>query len=338
MSRDLPGGNHDHPERAPATSDSPEASSIEAKMAALERRALGGGDSYTDPGVPSRNVDVVEGLPAPGRANHDAGRERIHTKLDALEQRGPDGPAAFRPPGSETAQAGRESPLEAKLAKLAPETSEPELARNPTPRPAGREAVLNARPLDSHAGQRAEVGEGPRERAWWKPARDERRDNSPDGPEPLDKRLSAIYEASVETRAGRAFFEPGDDIVLSAVRVEPERGFYTADLHGSPSSFHVGEERLDAQDLSALIRADERWNGQPVKLLSCETGQGETPIAQEVADELRVDVLAPTELAWVNRRTGEVTSGSGHVDDEGILWPNLPYDGSWQLFRPDEET
>lgn len=159
-------------------------------------------------------------------------------------------------------------------------------------------------------------------------------DAAPDVSIKLDKRLTAIYADSTETPAGRAFFHPDDEILISSLALPPEPGYYTVDLHGSPDGFFYEDERLDAEELSRLIRADERWDHQPVRLFSCETGQGDDPIAQVVSDELDVTVLAPTELAWAYP-SGEIfTTSSSGIDDFGNPIETVPYDGHWREFNP----
>ncbi|MCK9923303.1 hypothetical protein MXD61_15725 [Frankia sp. AgPm24] len=160
----------------------------------------------------------------------------------------------------------------------------------------------------------------------------------PDGLEKLDSRLAALYTASQRTPAGRAFFDRADSAITSALRVAPEPGYFTVDLHGNPSSFLVGSEKLNAHDLGRLVLADAHWDHQPVRLLSCRTGQGDRPVAQELANELGVDVLAPTEVVWVRQTTGETVVSSSVLDDEGLPVPKIPYDGLWKIFRPAEET
>ncbi|MEU4271029.1 hypothetical protein [Streptomyces sp. NPDC026092] len=57
--------------------------------------------------------------------------------------------------------------------------------------------------------------------------------------------------------------------------------------------------------------------------MSCETGQGDEPFAQELADNLGVPVTAPTELAWSDSQ-GNSWVASGVFDEYGAMqstWP-----------------
>ncbi|WP_231861595.1 MULTISPECIES: hypothetical protein [Frankia] len=160
-----------------------------------------------------------------------------------------------------------------------------------------------------------------------------KRDGS-DGPERLGWKLTRIWRDSLPTTDGRAFYEKSDvEMRTTAAEARPAPGQYTADLHGTPSEFRVGRTRLDARQLSALIRADENWRGRPVRLVSCETGQGDDPVAQKVADELGVTVTAPTELAFNDER-GNVVTTSRRRNEFGILVATRPHDGHWIDFHP----
>ncbi|SNQ46529.1 conserved hypothetical protein [Frankia canadensis] len=153
----------------------------------------------------------------------------------------------------------------------------------------------------------------------------------------LGWRLNRIWKDSQPTTDGRAFYEKNDDKMWwYAHTAEPSPGRYTADLHGSPQGFRVGHHNLDATHLAALIRKDDTWQGRPVRLMSCETGQGDDPIAQKLADELGVSVTAPTELAF-SGSDGRVYTTSEYEDEHGNLVQTIPYDGVWLEFEPRQE-
>jgi hypothetical protein len=80
-----------------------------------------------------------------------------------------------------------------------------------------------------------------------------------------------------------------------AAKIPQLEGFFDAVGHGTPTAVldEFGEE-LNAAELAARIRATPSWGGQNVRLLSCETGACSTGFAQQLANELRVKVLAPT--------------------------------------------
>ncbi|MCL9761088.1 hypothetical protein [Frankia sp. AiPa1] len=147
--------------------------------------------------------------------------------------------------------------------------------------------------------------------------------------------MSWIWHTSRETSGGRAFYPVLDRSMRNAAATaDPVPGRYTADLHGSPDAFQVGPAELNASELASLIRRDDNWKGQPVRLMSCETGQGDDPIAQKLADELGVTVTAPTELAFSDPETGRVWTTSMSENEFGRLVQTIPYDGTWIDFQP----
>ncbi|MCK9878368.1 hypothetical protein MXD59_21780 [Frankia sp. Ag45/Mut15] len=158
----------------------------------------------------------------------------------------------------------------------------------------------------------------------------------PDSSEVSGLRMAWIWHTSKATSDGRAFYSVTDHTMRrAAATADTEPGCYTADLHGSPDAFHVGNVDLDASDLASLIRRDDAWKSRPVRLMSCETGQGDDPVAQKLANELGVVVTAPTELAFSDQETGRVWTTSMTENEYGRLVQTVPYDGIWIDFHPD---
>ncbi|KJE24851.1 hypothetical protein FF36_00858 [Frankia torreyi] len=249
--------------------------------------------------TPERSpVPDQSGEPRVDRPSGPTERSRIESKLDALERR--------------ALSDDRPQPADRRTAV------EPETRLSPLER---KLALLDDATRDDPAG---DVG---------RDATARKRDGS-DGPERLGWKLTRIWRDSLPTTDGRAFYEKSDvEMRTTAAEARPAPGQYTADLHGTPSEFRVGRTRLDARQLSALIRADENWRGRPVRLVSCETGQGDDPVAQKVADELGVTVTAPTELAFNDER-GNVVTTSRRRNEFGILVATRPHDGHWIDFHP----
>ena len=111
-------------------------------------------------------------------------------------------------------------------------------------------------------------------------------------------------------------------------------GDYSLVLHGRPDGF----DRYTASELVQQIRADPSWNGQSIVLFSCETGQGDNPVAQQIADELGTTVWAPTELLWVSPNGSHVVAKGQGVERDGqqTLEPNLDALGTWVPFQRDQ--
>ncbi|MBF6144937.1 ADP-ribosyltransferase [Nocardia nova] len=168
-------------------------------------------------------------------------------------------------------------------------------------------------------------------------SRDDSDVNDHEMPASLASDLQQIFDTSLETPAGRAFYEPDDqDMIDSAMNLAPEPGYYTVDMHGSSDATYIGDESLSARQLADLLRADPNWTNEPIRLFSCETGQGDNPFAQQLANELGVTIVAPTELAWGYPNGSNVVS-SLTVDHNGTEFPTWPPDGVWLAFTPNEQ-
>lgn len=112
--------------------------------------------------------------------------------------------------------------------------------------------------------------------------------------------------------------------------------------HGSPEKLYIyglhGEEwSYSARDAAEMIRNSKEFEGKSIRLISCNTGHGENCIARQIACELGVDVLAPTEAVYIN------TDGEIFLTDNKVLaylWnngENVKETGEWILFRHGKE-
>ncbi len=281
MPHDAP--TDDRPDRLPAEVAPAGASSIDAKLDALARRALGEVNSPSTSvrvGVDGHNLP--DGVPSvhPGqdmawvRPSEPAARVRIEAKLDALERR-----ALGGVPMSGSAPATDPPPRPA--ADHRPVAGSDEEPKGDFATAAGHAADHDSAP-DTATESVARLPGSEWDGAW----------TPPDARRPADRlesRLAEIYDASLPTPAGRAFYGPDDHKMRNAaLNVHPDPKMYTADLHGRPDSFVVAGAELSSGDLSALIEADEGWRGEAIRLVSCRTGRGDRPVAQELANHLGV--------------------------------------------------
>jgi hypothetical protein len=151
--------------------------------------------------------------------------------------------------------------------------------------------------------------------------------------------IAGAWRVGIDTRAGRAYYTPEETEMRTFARaLPPFSGEYTVDMHGAADHVAVGSESFDAGQLSELVRADRNWNNQPVRLFSCETGQGDRPIAQELANRLGVDVTAPTELVWSNHAGDYFVAPATWRTMGGtkVLLPGPPpADGGWRTLGPE---
>jgi hypothetical protein len=121
----------------------------------------------------------------------------------------------------------------------------------------------------------------------------------------------------------------GDLFGKYAARAEPVDGYHDVIIHGSehdfgasPSAWKHGEN-ISHRVLARLLANDSTYTSGPIRLLSCSTGAENATAAQNLANKLGVDVLAPTDTLWA------------FPDGALVVGPlaDLPT-GEWTRFRP----
>lgn len=134
-----------------------------------------------------------------------------------------------------------------------------------------------------------------------------------------------------KTDAGWHFLPDKDRAASGDVPKYP--GEYTLDLHGSPTQVQGGDgSMMDAGDFADLVRKRTDWDGtSPIRLFSCDTGAQPDGFAQQLANDLKVDVTAPTKPVW------SVTGGTPIVTDIDPVTgrPVKPANGTWITFTPE---
>lgn len=140
------------------------------------------------------------------------------------------------------------------------------------------------------------------------------------------------------------FVNTNDILFRNAERIKPLDGYSDIVMHGSPTELlafgNDGEEwSYNAKEAAELIRNSREFCGKPIRLIACQTGALKDGIAQQIADELGVCVLAPTEMVRVD------IDGNMFISDNdvlGDLWNTCSEEvragikdtGKWIEFKP----
>ncbi len=151
-----------------------------------------------------------------------------------------------------------------------------------------------------------------------------------------------VFEKDTIMKLSSIFVNSSDSLYLNSQKIKPLEGYSDIVMHGTPSALiasgNNGEEwRYNAHEAAELIKNSREFSqnpDRPIRLISCNTGQGEDCIAQQISDILRVNVLAPTEAVYVNEN-GEMLITDN--DSLAILWDmgvNVKDTGSWVTFKP----
>lgn len=152
------------------------------------------------------------------------------------------------------------------------------------------------------------------------------------------------HEEGGMIQLSRSYF--GDDRRLNAYfeQVKPIEGFEDFGFHCDPyeMSLTVNGQKVDysAAEFADMLRVDPSYNGGNIRLLSCSAGAADDGFAQQLANELGVNVLAPTEILNMDE------NGEMFISDNDTLagiWYNsnaeerakIRQTGYWRLFEPD---
>ena len=139
--------------------------------------------------------------------------------------------------------------------------------------------------------------------------------------------------------AGDAVFKskPGQYFSNIAKRTDIDRnGIYDVVAHGGASIIqitHNGQAiEVNSRRAAKLIKSKGDYKkGQPIRLLSCNTGSTMSGFAQSLANKLNVVVEAPTKLVWAYPN-GKYIVAKRRKDNP--QFPDLNNQGSFKKFYP----
>lgn len=113
-------------------------------------------------------------------------------------------------------------------------------------------------------------------------------------------------------------------------------GFHDVIAHGFPNVIrleHNGEKiDISHRTLSKLLSKNKESSGKAIRLLSCNTGHGDSCFAQNLANKLNRPVKAPTEYLWVCDNGTYFVMGGKEVNGKLIPDPTKP--GRFKTYYP----
>lgn len=139
----------------------------------------------------------------------------------------------------------------------------------------------------------------------------------------------AIIEKCIDADKPVFFSEKSinDKLLISrSNKIKPIDGYYDVMGHGDPEFIELYNSRTDYKSLWKIISSREDYNGEPIRLLSCKTGNvGDDGFcfAQALADYAGVEVIAPTQTLYIY--------GSGKMKIGGLQ--DEP-EGEMKIFKP----
>ena len=139
--------------------------------------------------------------------------------------------------------------------------------------------------------------------------------------------------------AGDAVYksEPGDFFPNIANRKDKDKnGVYDVVAHGGATIIQVTHNgktlEIDSRTAAKLIKSRTDYkHGQPIRLLSCDTGSSTSGFAQNLANKLNVVVEAPTKLVWAYPN-GKYFVAGRRKDNPNL--PDMNNPGVFKKFYP----
>ena len=116
---------------------------------------------------------------------------------------------------------------------------------------------------------------------------------------------TAVNRSTIKLQRGFACFPEGDPLNDNSKNVAAIDDFFDVAMHGSQRSVFfrsTKENKMSARTLATVIRHSEGYNGQNIRLLSCNTGKSSGDaycFAEELANALGVTVSAPNKTLYI---------------------------------------
>ncbi|WP_304598590.1 RHS repeat-associated core domain-containing protein [Nocardiopsis sp. FIRDI 009] len=124
------------------------------------------------------------------------------------------------------------------------------------------------------------------------------------------------------------YMEPGDPFAANHARTKPMEGFHDVVIHGTPNSVSSAPmgRQFGHRELANRLMRDPSYPGGDIRLCACSTGSPDGSFAQNLANKLGVNVMAPVDTLWAGRHG---TLFVGPTSAKKSLSPDL-----WRLFSP----
>jgi hypothetical protein len=121
----------------------------------------------------------------------------------------------------------------------------------------------------------------------------------------------------------------GDDNSLAAASkwIKPKEGYTDIVIHGTPDHVELKSGsswiKINHRVLVQMYKRDKSFSDNPIRLIACETGKNIDGFAQNLANKLGCEVMAPSDVVWIHP-SGKITIG-----------PNPRVNsGKWMKYKP----
>ena len=130
------------------------------------------------------------------------------------------------------------------------------------------------------------------------------------------------------TALSPAYVNIRDPVFKYSKNIKPVSGYEDVIVHGSKNGFafidgNGKETHVSVSKFVKIIKSSETYKGGDIRLIACETGSVGATAAQALADALRVNVMAPTDIVWIYPN-GRIVIGPDELTNTG----------GWLIFNP----
>lgn len=140
------------------------------------------------------------------------------------------------------------------------------------------------------------------------------------------------------------FLSNRDDTYVNLQNVPPLDGYEDIACHADPKNFsfvdpEAGETVQDvgARFFAKRIKESGKYNGGPIRLIACESGKLDDGIAQQLANEMGVKILAPTKIVYTNSQGYMVLADDDFEAIELLRKATEKWNpDGWRVFEPKE--
>jgi hypothetical protein len=145
---------------------------------------------------------------------------------------------------------------------------------------------------------------------------------------------------------------PDDRFSVNSQNREALKGYFDVIAHGVEKP-EAPTTKIRLQTLGRDVGVDHRtlakllkkqkgcYNDQPIRLLSCSTGNAPDGFAQNLANKTNKEVIAPSKTVWAGEK-GELSVSSTEKTTDILgrerLFPKEPFNGEWRNFKPQHST
>lgn len=139
--------------------------------------------------------------------------------------------------------------------------------------------------------------------------------------------------------ASPVFLNSSTELYRRMKKVEPVDGYRDYGMHCDGRVFSYTdaddghETEVSPKELAEMIQSDPKYDGSAVRLLACSAGKYKDGAAQQLADELGVEVLAADQDVYFDFDGAYRLARSGY-ENTRIVRGEAESSGRWLVFKP----